>query len=506
MTIVWDDETVTNNIIWDDPVVAPAPNIPPAVVKTKEKIIPKEQGIFGRSKDRLTLGVSDAMSTMAGDTYGRSGDPTQIDSMLPEERILKVVGGDIIPAVADVSMDALITAGKEVLTQEEEDAIAANLSDLTQSKPAQLLGTGLEKTKEFLGPRGSAVAGELFNVGSAVLPVPKIKPKFGINSRAKLEKSIANQKRIETERLLQPDNLEGPGKVIEKENFMQNRDYIPSEREAKIAKSVSEIPEINPRKSNNYNTNVIEKELAKLDADLINLLDASNNPAVSVVTVENAIDDAIDIARQTPNLVGTAGEKAEALSKHIDSLLKKYKDVDGDITPNNILRIRRDLDQWTKKYSPKDLYGDSASALSDANDAIRKALNETLAQSAPNVAVRDRLFHMSDLYTAKSTIYPRGLPNREAGNRLSRYVDSLERSLGVSHPTTPLGLQRSINPFIGAGTALAAGALGIKRGGAAALRRNRTSLAEMTADAIRQGSAGLQRAAIIDLANDEEEY
>ena len=112
---------------------------------------------------------------------------------------------------------------------------------------------------------------------------------------------------------------------------------------------------------------------------------------------------------------------------------------------------------------------------------------------------------MSDLYTAKSTIYPRGLPNREAGNRLSRYVDSLERSLGVSHPTTPLGLQRSINPFIGAGTALAAGALGIKRGGAAALRKNRTSLAEMTADAIRQGSAGLQRAAIIDLANDEEE-
>ena len=112
---------------------------------------------------------------------------------------------------------------------------------------------------------------------------------------------------------------------------------------------------------------------------------------------------------------------------------------------------------------------------------------------------------MSDLYNAQSTLYPRGLPNREAGNRLSRSVEDLERSLGIRHPTTPLGVQRSVNPVLGLGLAVAATGMGLKRGGAAGLRRNKTALAEMTADAISEGSAAIQRAPIIDLANNKDQ-
>ena len=499
MAIVWDDEPAAaeKGIVWDEPVTAP----PPAA--------PKKQSLLGKSMDRLQLGVSDAMSTYAGDTYGRrdpTGAPLERDDMTIG-RFTKATGGDILPAVGEVAGDVMIEAGKAVLPESAERAISSGLQYAMDSAPVKMAGKGLEAAREYLGPEKSALAGEMLNIGLAAAgPALKIKPKLGSKSKAKLKKSIQNQKRIETERLLEPDNLRGTGALTE-EGVLRTRKYkpVPGSKEARIAERVSDIPGIDPRRSNNYNTGVLAKEIDRLNEGLVTSLDGA--PAVSIGTIENVVDDAIDAARLTPNLAGDAGKMAETLSNHVDTLLAKYKNTAGKILPEDLLKVRRELDNWTDKYAPGDLYGDKGSALRDANNAIRESLNSALADAAPNAAVRDRLWHMADLLEAKATTYPRSLPSAEKGNRITRYIDNLERSTGVKHPVNPQSIAiTASNPLVTAGAGIGALGLGAARNIGAFGARNRTAAAQSLSDAIRGGATGAQRAALIDAMNKDKEY
>jgi hypothetical protein len=484
----------------EEAVAAPVPSPMPAQ---------EERGAFGAALDKTRLGLSDAMSTLAGDSYGRSGDPLKPDNLpllnpFGSDRLKKALGGDVIPAAGEVGM-GLMAAGAKSQFPKAADVAEEGFRYAMESAPAQAAGRGLEQAKEYLGPDTSALVGEVANIGAALLPVPKIKPKFGKNSRVKLEKSLQNRKRLETERLLEPNpnDMELKGELLE-EGFWQSRRYKPGEKEANKARLVSEIDGIDPRRSNNYNTGVIKKEVKRLNTELINDLDGA--PNVSVGTIENALDDAIDAARLTPNLHGDAGDVAESLSSYVDRQLLKYKSADGDITPNDLLIVRRDLDKWTTKYGPKDLYGEKGSAMSDANDAIREAINSTLAGAAPNVSVRQKLWDMSDLIEAKKLTYKRSLPGMEGGNRVSRYIENLERATGVKHPTNPQSIAiTASNPTVGVGGALAALGLGAKNSAGRSLSRNRTAAMEMMAEAIRGGSSAAQKAAIIDLMNKDEE-
>lgn len=507
MTIVWDDEPVIEktSIVWDDePVVKPKPVAVPAPEE--------ERGLLGRSYDTAISGVSDAMSTMMGDTYGRedpTGSPLQRDELpiynpIGSDRLTKALGGDLALAVGDIGGDLMMTAGKAVLPDAAQEAIASGAQYVMESEPAQMAGRGLEKAKEFLGPDKAALAGELLNIGAAIAPVPKIKPKFGAKSRVKLEKALQKRKTLETERLLEPNPNDMLGKgTTSEQGFMRSFKYEPGKAEARKAKLVSEIADVDPKRSNNYNQGVIQKEVKKLNTELVDEL--ADVAPVSIENVTNSIDDAIDAARQTPNLAGEAGAMAETLSAHADRLLSKYKNADKTITPNNLLKVRRELDKWTEKYGPKDLYGDKGSALSDANDAIREALNSALSEAAPNAAVREKLWDMSDLIAAQKLTYSRGIPGKERGNRASRYLENLERATGVKHPVNPQSIAISAsNPQVGIGAAIAALGIGAKNSAGRGLSRNRTAIMEMAADAIKNGSQGLPRAALIDLMNEEE--
>lgn len=468
----------------------------------------EEQGLVSRGMDTLQLGLSDAMSTLAGDTYGRSGDPTEPDDLNYLSRAIKMVGGDILPAVGEVGGDAVIAAGKAVLPEAAEDFIADTAAEgmqaVAESDVGQAVGGGLDKWKAA-SPETYALAGELGNIGMAVAPVPKLNPKFGAKSTKKLKKALQDRKTLETERLLEPApmDMRGKGELLEK-GAMRTRVYEPFAPEKRKAKLVSEIADVDPRRSNNYNAGVMRKEITKLNDELVDSLDGL--PEVQTVDIENAIDDAIDTARQTPNLAGEAGSQAEVLSNYVDRLISKYKTGDGGIEPRDLLKIRREMDEWTRKYGPKDLYGDKGSALSDANDAIREALNATVAKAAPDADVRQKLWDMSDLIAAEKQTYRRGLPGAEKGNRFSRYLANLERATGVKHPVNPQSIAISAtNPQVGVGAALAALGIGAKKGAGAGLARNRTSAMNMMADAMREGSAGAQRAGLIDMMNEDDD-
>jgi hypothetical protein len=476
--------------------VSPVAELPPA----------REPNVFKRALGTATQGVSDAMSTVAGDSFGLNaeGDPTQRDDLNPIERGVLATGRDFLGGVGEAGGDIMMETGKALLPPAAEEAIASGAQYLANTDTAQAAGRGLQQARESLGPKNSALAGAGLNIAASLLPVPKIKPKFGINSRNKLDTSVRNRKIRETERLLEPDNLKGKGDVIENTGLWQSREYKPVASEQRVAERVAAIPDSNPRKSNNYNRGVVKKEIDKLDKELIGSLDGL--PAVNLETVTDSIDDALDRARQLPNLSGDAGEVATTLANQVDDILLRHLDTDGNITPDSLLKVRRELDQWTKKYGPKDLYSDKGSALNDANREVREGLNSVLSANAPDGVVREKLSHMSDLLDAEGTLFPRSLPAREKGNRFSRYIQDLERSLGFRHPTTPqAGVETVRNPLVAAAVGTGALGLGTARNLGAGVARNRTAATEALATAIRSGQTTAQKAAIIAAMQDEEE-
>jgi len=449
--------------------------------------------------DTMQLGLSDAMSIMGGEQA--------LDGIPDIGRGIKATS-KVLSSFGEASGDAMIDAGKFMLPPGVPEAIEVGLKMAAESDPIQTIGRGLTRAREYLGPEASEMAGDVLNIATVAMPVKTIKPKAGIKSRAKLEKALQERKRLETERLLEPDNLRGPGILSETENVARVRKYKPrpGSPEDRGAKLVSEIPDIDPRRSNNYNTGVLNEEIGRINKVLID--DLADLPPIPIVKLENAIDDAIDAARELPNLTGSAGDVADSLSNYLNKQILIYKDAHGRITPSNLLKLRRKLDDWTERYGPADKYSEKGSAFSDANDEIRATLNRALIESAPDASVRKRLQDMSDLLTARDTLYPRSLPSYEKGNRFTRYIANLERSLGIKHPTNPQSAAITAqNPVVGVGVGLGALSLAGYQNIGKGMARNRTAAAEMMADAIRLGSEGAQKGALLDALNeDEKEY
>lgn len=170
---------------------------------------PEGPGFLARSRDRLALGLSDVGSTLTGQTYGRDGDPTRRDSMAPSEYVMKALGGDAIPAVGGVIADAVVTAGKAVLPESAEDAIAEGVQTVAQSAPVQAVGRGLEAWRKA-SPRTYAQAGEIANVVTTTIPVPK---------PARRAPQFTTPKRRVAESLIQPDGSFKPIHLADQEGW-----------------------------------------------------------------------------------------------------------------------------------------------------------------------------------------------------------------------------------------------------------------------------------------------
>ena len=485
---------------------APAPAPTPAPVE-------EEPGFFGRTMDRLQLGVSDAMSTLAGDTYGRSGDPTERDDLplinpFGSNRLVKALGGDVLPAVGDVASDALITGGKAVLPQAAEDAVASGFQSAMESAPAQAIGQGIDAAQEFLGPDASAYAGELLNIGAALTPVKGVKPGIkqrGLDRAARIERG---RRRREVGNLVEPDYKVGEVKYdinpMSKKKEWQRTDF-----DERMIDSVTDVKGVNPRKSFTENARALEKETNRIDARLKSKLWYA--PDVEYSKVKAGLDDVSKELEGYYTIVGDAELSAMKIRKTVDKILNEATDQQNwktgkvkTIRPDDLLRVRQRLDNQLRKEGLKIAGTDSAAAFDTSVSKIRKRINDLVNEAAPDAGVADDLSRQSDLLRARDIIEPRS--GAEAKGNFQRWVEDVERSTGSRHPTTYQAQ---------AETAKSKGALGIAGLSAAAHELPRR-LADWTlkgdaaiakvADALARGGVpAAQKAAILAAIQKEEE-
>ena len=460
---------------------------------------PEGPGFLARSRDRLALGLSDVGSTLTGQTYGRDGDPTRRDSMAPSEYVMKALGGDAIPAVGGVIADAVVTAGKAVLPESAEDAIAEGVQTVAQSAPVQAVGRGLEAWRKA-SPRTYAQAGDAANVLATVAPAPRPALTTGTRATQRLTNRLAQNRQRETMHMLTPDNPFDQGNLVIADDVMASKTFVPNARYQGVIDETASVPGVNPRQSFTHNVNALDDHVTQLDEALAQRL--AGAPPIPAATVAQTLQDSVARAADQLTLVADAGTFADTIYARFNQILAPRM-AGGQISPQDLLDARRELDVWLRN-SPTDVFSPGGAASKVATREIRQAINDLVDTSAPTAGVRADLTRMNRALEARDALRPHAVSEGE--NRFSRYLATLERSTGLKHPVNPQSAYITLkNPSIGVVAGAAALAMGLRRGFGESFGAFNARMEMLLQEAINRGAPAAERAAIIAAMNQEKE-
>lgn len=413
------------------------------------------QSFLSKSVDRLRLGATDAMATLAGETYTDEAEPVHLD---PSRKVMKALGGDMIPAVGEVAGNAMIEAGKAVLPREAEEAIASGAEYVMSSRPVQALGGAVSAASDAVGPEVSDAVSQSVNMFAALSPKTTLgKTKLGERAAAANAGRIATDRESMVARMLEPDNMDGDGKIITK-GPLKRKEYQPVAWEEEMYEEVAKVKGVKPKSNYTDNVNAVESAVERMRITLDTSLDGV--PDIPLAEIKAAVAEAVEEVAKSPRLVGNAGDAAKRIYAMFDDLVEEAG-ADGVISARALLQARRDLDNLLTGEKAS-IFEGAATAYAHAGAKLRKVINGKVAEVAPSAEVLESLAKQSKLLSARDIMSPRSV--KEKGNAITRIIDDLERSSGVKHPTTPQSMQiTATNPIVGIGAALLAGGWGIAK-------------------------------------------
>jgi hypothetical protein len=496
--IVWDDEENTD-IVWDEPA--------PAAKEAVEEpgFLERSKEFLERSKDRIQLGLSDAMTSVHGDTYDDLGSPTEVDDLPVPNRLVRAArevlepGMDIaVDAISSVTPDSVKYAGGQALEGFMESPYG-KAAAWAGGKALPLALKGKDFVEGEIGETNMALLEDATLVGAELYGGRKV-PGADFDTK-RLNKMRGQERLAETRNRMNPDeaDIKYEGELVEGTNWNQTRRFEPNERAAERMATVNELPDYDPSKSYTYNQKVVKDAADAARVDLDTKLVGAND--IDVDRVLDKTRKAFELAEETPTLTGDAGTMATKIMAKYDNLLQDAMTDDGLITAPALLKTRRDLDQWLRESSTGAFDSKVVSATKVATRAIRNSLNDLVAEAAPGDVVKDSLKRQHDLLTAREQFFERSLPSYEAGTRLTRAAQRFEQATGISHPTTPLAATATFaNPLTmslmttGAGVYFGGGAM--KRG----IQRSAAEGTEAMAQILRLGTTG----SVIDSLQEEQ--
>lgn len=217
-----------------------------------------------------------------------------------------------------------------------------------------------------------------------------------------------------------------------------------------IKSSVAQVPGVAKGNTMLENVNAIHDAIGTTAQDLRTQL--GNQEVTPVVTQDNwnkylgGIKQSI---QENPLLVGDAEQTANKILAKFQSMLPS----EGDITATHILDARQGLDKWISSLKPNAFDPATENAVSIALRAVRQGANQLIADSAPNVEVKNMLAHQSNLFNAIDTIAPKAAA--EGNSAFSRFVTTVKKnpitSTAVGSGLTALGIDKIIKAVTGVG-------------------------------------------------------
>ena len=446
--------------VVEEPEKKKVAELPPGFVVDEP---PEEKGLLDRSLDTLRLGVSDAISTVRGDTYGKYGeDYLTRTPMTNSGRLLKSLGGDIAPAVGSVGGDVISSIAPDFIKNGLKNTIAA-MKENKASHPIYAnadITQPISEAVDMLPPEIGDTLGQGANIAAFGLPN---KARFSKNADSNFQKYMDDRDKSDTQRVLEPYNIKKPdvqGTVTEsgRTNY---QNYNPTDIEQRQYERTAQVPDWEPRRSARHNINAIEAEVdkraAQLEKDLFDI-DSSSIPSSRTnrldpegkrrphktdgLTLEDDIYRAIEDIKENPMLQGNAADSVRGFYQQYLKILKKYE-AGREVTPQDLLRSRKEFDELVRRQSADDVYDPQIEkAKTIAIARIRQVINNKVNDAVPDARVKESLSHQADLLTSRDHLYQRDVGESRSG--LGRAVSAVEDTTGAAPPRSPFAFIRNV--------------------------------------------------------------
>jgi hypothetical protein len=254
------------------------------------------------------------------------------------------------------------------------------------------------------------------NIALALIPGPKSKPykpkgvlgrsgsfiddaarKQAEGNKAEFALQLVRPRRFKDVRIAEVSRTE-----VKKIGPLSSSKVIPSESEREMAKLVRAIPEVRFRNSLQENYNHIRDRVTASVLDLKTSL-AGHKARIRSSELQMRLDALKLKLRESPVLVGDAEKAAERILAQAYKLIEKAEKR-GQLTPGQLLQIRKDLDIWLKAHKPKIFDAKAENAQTAAVREIRALLNRTLADAVPGKKVQKKLYEQSMLLRAMDNV------------------------------------------------------------------------------------------------------
>ena len=361
-----------------------------------------KSGSFPMNQGTASIGASLVGGTAVDLVDGLTGMAIDTASLL----IPDSVGQPVAEAFSQSANWVLSTEGGQWATE----ALSGTMEDYDKFKQSS--------------PEQAKLLEGAVNVALIMTPSPKSKPKMGGLDAAgrKLEESgkkgVMESKQKYVDKMLTPVET-AKTRVDDLANttispITQKATVSQTTRQADVASLVRGLPEVSPNKTLKNNHVVIRKEVHKRGDSLVNTLEKlEKNRAASVghtgalqldTITTRLTDDVAELVSTNPLFRGD-----KAITGAAEAMLEKTLQLlaDKPLTPANVLRVRRELDDFIRSSKGSVFDAATENSVSIPFKTIRKSLNDIIDEAVPNAEVKKSLREQSMLYEALDTLAPK---------------------------------------------------------------------------------------------------
>lgn len=288
-----------------------------------------------------------------------------------------------------------------------------SLGDIIKAHPeaARNVGAVANIASAFPASLGASIGEKgALKAGEAVSPLLK---NAGEGMVQKAEEKAAAQKSKDFINLVSPKETkkvaeENIDKSIEK-GFFRKAEVVPDKNTLGIAKTVSQVPGIDPARSYLYNINKIKAENKAEANRLMSTLKAANI-TIPPDKISQAATEVKKSLAQESFMIGDAKKAANIMIKKAAKLIKK-----NGSTAEGLLRTRQQFDIWAKSQVKGIAAGETNTARKASWTTIRNSLNKLVEESVPNAKVKDSLTRQSHLFGALNNLRPKAAAQGKSG-------------------------------------------------------------------------------------------
>lgn len=319
--------------------------------------------------------------------------------------------------------------------QEEQDRLAQTLeSGAIGAVAGPIVGKATELAAKGVGAAGDVIG----SVGkklttSAAKSMAKARDKFALD-------------------LVLPEKMAGKSLRSKESGLFRTINYNPVQYEKEMADAVSKIPSVNPKRTAQFNLNVLQKEVTDKSNKLEKQLSGLNITFPRLDFKNQAVRELQDLIDTHPVLVGNAAATANRLVPQFEKIVDS-----APSTPAGLLSARKQFDTLLRGYKTNFFDTDTKSAFTEVGNALRQFTNNYIADAVPSVAVKNSLKQQHLLLSAIDNISPKA--DKLASNAISRLSQRVGKLVPLKAEVAGLaalgGVGLAISPAaVGAGAGL----------------------------------------------------